>query len=60
MAALAMSLPAGAQPARPLVMLVENSALMPQARIEGDIVVEGLHLDLGQSLARRLGLASPE
>lgn len=55
MAALAVGLPAGAQPARPLVMLVENSALMPQARIEGDTVVEGLHLDLGQSLARRLG-----
>lgn len=45
----------GAQPAPPLVMLVETSALMPQARIEGDRVVEGLHLDLGQALARRLG-----
>jgi len=40
---------------RPLVMLVENSALMPQARIEADRVVEGLHLDLGQALGRRLG-----
>jgi ABC-type amino acid transport substrate-binding protein len=44
-----------AQAAPPLVMLVETSALMPQARIEGDRVVEGLHLDLGQALARRLG-----
>ena len=44
-----------AEPARPLVMLVETSALMPQARIEADRVVEGLHLDLGQALARRLG-----
>lgn len=49
------SVPAMAQPPRPLVMLVETSALMPQARIEGDTVVEGLHLDLGQALARRLG-----
>lgn len=48
-------LPVGAQPSRPLVMLVENSALMPQARVEGDRVIEGLHLDLGQALARRLG-----
>ena len=46
---------AGAEPPRPLVMLVETSALMPQARIEDDRVVEGLHLDLGQSLGRRLG-----
>lgn len=40
---------------RPLVMLVETSALMPQARIEGERVVEGLHPDLGRALARRLG-----
>lgn len=46
---------AGAEPQRPLVMLIETSALMPQARIEGDRVVEGLHLDLGQALGRRLG-----
>ncbi len=46
---------AQATPPRPLVMLVETSALMPQARIQGDRVVEGLHLDLGQALARRLG-----
>lgn len=43
------------QAAPPLVMLVETSALMPHARVEGDRVVEGLHLDLGQALARRLG-----
>lgn len=50
------------EPARPLVLLVETSALMPQARIEGDQVVEGLHLDLGRALGRRLGrevLAKP-
>jgi polar amino acid transport system substrate-binding protein len=40
---------------RPLVMLIETSALMPQARIDGERVVEGLHLDLGRALARRLG-----
>ncbi|MBI3348512.1 MAG: transporter substrate-binding domain-containing protein [Burkholderiales bacterium] len=44
-----------AEPDRPLVLLVETSALMPQARVEGDRVVEGLHLDLGQALGRRLG-----
>jgi len=53
--ALLLCAVAQAQPPRPLVMLVETSALMPQARIEGDRVVEGLHLDLGQALARRLG-----
>lgn len=41
---------------RPLVMLIETSALMPQARIEVDRVLEGLHLDLGLALGRRLGL----
>lgn len=46
---------ASAEPARPLVMLVETSALMPHARIEADRVVEGLNLDIGQALARRLG-----
>lgn len=55
LAAAALCAVAGAQPAAPLVMLVETSALMPQARIEGDTVVEGLHLDLGLALARRLG-----
>ena len=33
------SVPAMAQPSRPLVMLVETSALMPQARIEGATIV---------------------
>ncbi|WP_457389580.1 substrate-binding periplasmic protein [Roseateles sp. P5_E1] len=55
MAALLLSPLAGAEPARPLVMLVETSALMPHARIEGDRVIEGLNLDIGQALARRLG-----
>ncbi len=36
-------------------MLVETSALMPHARIEGDRVIEGLNLDIGQALARRMG-----
>jgi ABC-type amino acid transport substrate-binding protein len=53
--ALLLAWLAHAEPPRPLVMLVETSALMPQARIEGDRVVEGLHLDLGQALGRRLG-----
>ncbi|HEV6964702.1 substrate-binding periplasmic protein [Roseateles sp.] len=55
LAALLLAAPAPGQPPRPLVMLVETSALMPQARIEGERVVEGLHLDLGQALGRRLG-----
>ncbi|WP_457442546.1 substrate-binding periplasmic protein [Roseateles sp. P5_E4] len=55
MAALLLSPLAGAEPARPLVMLVETSALMPHARIEGDRVIEGLNIDIGQALARRLG-----
>jgi polar amino acid transport system substrate-binding protein len=57
-AALAALLPcafAVAEPPRPLVLLVETSTLMPQARFEGDRVVEGLHLELGRALARRLG-----
>ena len=41
--------------AAPLVLIVETSALMPQARIEGGRVVEGLHADIGMALARRLG-----
>ncbi|MFG6432778.1 substrate-binding periplasmic protein [Roseateles sp. LYH14W] len=40
---------------RPLVLLVETSALMPHARIEGNRVIEGLNLDIGRALARRLG-----
>lgn len=46
---------APAEPPRPLVLLVETSGLMPHARIEDDRVVEGLQLDLGQALGRRLG-----
>lgn len=53
--ALLLGLPAGAEPPRALVLLVETSALMPQARIEDNRVVEGLHLDLGRALGRRLG-----
>ncbi len=45
--------PAGA--ATPLVMVVDTSAVMPEARIEGARVLEGLHADLGAALARRLG-----
>lgn len=52
---LACALVGAAPPPRPLVLLVETSALMPQARIEGNQVVEGLHLDLGRALGRRLG-----
>ena len=55
LSALLLCALAHADSPRPLVMLVENSALMPQARIEADRVVEGLHLDLGQALGRRLG-----
>lgn len=54
-ATLALCALARGESPRPLVMLIETSALMPQARIEGDQVVEGLHLDLGQALGRRLG-----
>lgn len=45
----------GASAAAPLVLIVETSALMPHARMEGDRIVEGLNLDIGQALARRLG-----
>lgn len=55
LAALLLCPLACGEPPRPLVLLVETSALMPQARIEADRVVEGLHLDLGQALGRRLG-----
>lgn len=41
--------------ATPLVMVVDTSAVMPEARIEGSRVLEGLHADLGAALARRLG-----
>ncbi|WP_162245840.1 MULTISPECIES: ABC transporter substrate-binding protein [unclassified Roseateles] len=47
---------ANAEPNRPpLVLLVETSALMPHARVDGDQVVEGLNLDIGRALGRRLG-----
>ncbi|HEY0955471.1 MAG TPA: transporter substrate-binding domain-containing protein [Roseateles sp.] len=46
---------AWAAPQPPLVLLIDTSAQMPQARVEDDRVVEGLHLDLGRALARRLG-----
>jgi len=39
----------------PLVMVVDTSAVMPEARIEGRHVLEGLHADLGAALSRRLG-----
>lgn len=55
MAAALLCALAGAEPARPLVMLVETSALMPHARIEGDRVVDGLNPEIGRALARRLG-----
>ncbi|MDR7270016.1 ABC-type amino acid transport substrate-binding protein [Pelomonas saccharophila] len=38
-----------------LVMVVDTSAVMPEARIEGRRVLDGLHADLGAALARRLG-----
>jgi len=48
--------PAGAQgPAvRPLVMAVDNATEMPMARIQGNRVLEGMTLELGQLLARPL------
>lgn len=39
----------------PLVMVVDTSAVMPEARSEGEQVLDGLHRDLGQAFARRLG-----
>lgn len=45
--------PAGA--VTPLVMMVDTSAVMPEARSEGEQVFEGLHRDLGEAFARRLG-----
>lgn len=39
----------------PLVMVVDTSAVMPEAHIEGRRVLDGLHADLGAALARRLG-----
>ncbi|MGQ3050857.1 MAG: substrate-binding periplasmic protein [Roseateles sp.] len=55
-AVLWLCAPASADPGRPpLVLLVESSALMPHARVDGDQVVEGLNLDIGLALSRRLG-----
>lgn len=48
----------GAGPAQalpPLVMVVDTSAVMPEAFSEGDHVLDGLHRDLGAAFARRLG-----
>jgi ABC-type amino acid transport substrate-binding protein len=36
-------------------MVVDTSAVMPEARIDGNRVLEGLHADLGEALSRRLG-----
>lgn len=47
--------PGHAAPAQaPLVMVVDTSAVMPEARIEGSRVLEGLHADLGAALSRQL------
>lgn len=54
--ALLLPLACAAAPAAPaLVLLVDTSAQMPQAHVENDHVIEGLHLELGRALARRLG-----
>lgn len=39
----------------PLVMVVDTSAVMPEARVEGLRVMAGLHADLGAALGRHLG-----
>ena len=52
----AFASPAAAAPAAPaLIMVVDTSAVMPEARIEGGRVLEGLHADLAEALSRRLG-----
>jgi polar amino acid transport system substrate-binding protein len=51
MAGLAGAVAAGT----PLVMVVDTSAVMPEARIDGQRVLDGLHVDLGAALGRRLG-----
>jgi ABC-type amino acid transport substrate-binding protein len=48
-----LAAPAAALP--PLVMVVDTSAVMPEARSVGERVLEGLHSDLGAAFARRLG-----
>lgn len=50
-----LAAPGVAAPAAPLVMVVDTSAVMPEARIDGSQVLGGLHADLGEALARRLG-----
>lgn len=57
LAALLLALGAGGAAAAPaaLVMVVDTSAVMPEARIEGSQVLEGLHADLAAALGRRLG-----
>lgn len=47
--------PGGAAPLAPLIMVVDTSAVMPEARIVGGRVLDGLHADLAQALSRRLG-----
>lgn len=50
-----MALPAGAAAvAPPLVMVVDSSAVMPEARSSGERVHEGLHLDLAVALSGQL------
>ena len=51
----ALAAPVVAAPVAPLVVVVDTSAVMPEARIEGSQVLGGLHADLGEALARRLG-----
>lgn len=36
-------------------MVVDSSAVMPEAKVEGSRVTDGLHADLATALARRLG-----
>ncbi len=50
---VALAGPAAAE--KSVVMVVDTSAVMPEARIEGRRVLEGLHADLGAALAQRLG-----
>lgn len=52
--ASAVGLAAAAVP-KPLVMVVDTSAVMPEARNDGDQVLEGIHRDLAAVFARRLG-----
>ncbi len=47
--------PVAAASPLPLTMVVDTSAVMPEARIDGNRVLEGLHADLGEALSRRLG-----